>query len=380
MTDTERTITIDLGKRSYDVRIGPGMIQRVAQAAQSLSARQAVVISETNVGPLYATKLLESLNAYGLDATAITFPAGEPNKTLPTAAKLLDVCLENTPPIDRDTLIIALGGGVAGDMAGFVAAVALRGLRWLQCPTSLLADVDASVGGKTGVDHPAGKNLIGAFHQPAGVLIDTETLHTLPLAELRNGLAECVKHAVIRDETLLDFLRQHSKTLLAVQSDDPAKLAFDGEVMVELIARNVAIKAAVVAADEREAGVRAHLNYGHTIGHAIETHIGYDNIRHGEAVSLGMVAVNHIAAARGMLDPAVADRVKETLAGLELPVAVGPNPLDTNEIWRIMQHDKKNRGGKVRMILPTALGSVDIHDDITSQEVQKAVAALVGEN
>jgi len=225
------------------------------------------------------------------------------------------------------------------------------------------------------VDHQAGKNLIGAFHQPSCVVIDVETLRTLPLAELRNGLGECVKHAVIRDESLLEFIEAGAEKLLATDGrGDDEKLSFDAETMARLIARNVAIKAAVVSADEREAGVRGHLNFGHTIGHAIETFVGYDNIRHGEAVSLGMVAANHIAKARGLLKSSQARRITKILAKLQLPTTT--SPLDAESIWQIMQHDKKALHGKVRMVLPTDIGKVDIYDDITPAEVAQAVEAV----
>ena len=361
----ERTIPVNLGERSYVVRVGAGLLRGLTpETLGARGVRTVAVISEDHVSKLYAAPVLEALRAAGVSARLLTFPAGEQHKTLATYAKLMDELLGGGPPIDRRTLVVALGGGVTGDLAGFVAATALRGLRWAQCPTTLLADVDASVGGKTAVDHPAGKNLIGAFHQPAGVLIDVETLCTLPARELRSGLAECVKHAVIRDADLLDFLERRADALLTCAPGE----------MIELVARNVAIKAAVVADDETETGQRAHLNFGHTVGHAVETFVGYGRITHGEAVALGMTAANHIAVSRGMLDAAAAGRVRAALERLGLPTR--HDALDADEIWRIMQHDKKNVGGKVRMILARALGRVDIFDDIAPDEVRQAVASL----
>ena len=368
----ERTPRIDLAERSYDVRIASGLL---AQAGESLKAwtgaQQAVVVSDTTVAPLHAGRVLDSLAAAGVATRLLTFPAGESNKTLATVSAVLDGLLSHEPPIDRKTVIVALGGGVVGDLAGFVAAVALRGLRFIQLPTTILSAVDSSVGGKTGVDHAAGKNLIGAFHQPSGVLCDVETLRTLPKRELSNGLAECVKHAVIRDASLLDFLESQARDLL---SGRDGALTFDADGMIELIARNVAIKAKVVAEDERESGVRAHLNFGHTIGHAIETFVGYEAIRHGEAVALGIVAENAIAVARGLLKRDVAHRVKGVLEALHLPTRQAG--LDAKEIWRIMQYDKKNQAGRVRLVLPKALGDVDLHDDVTAEEVAQAIEIL----
>jgi 3-dehydroquinate synthase len=356
-------VRVDLGERSYDVRIGRGLLARgTAFRAVRTQARKpvpqlAVVIADSTVARLYGKAALASLSAGKFDARLISFRAGESSKTLATYGRLMDRLLAIRPAIDRSTLIVGLGGGVTLDLAGFVAATALRGLDFVSCPTTLLADVDAAVGGKTAVDHPAGKNLIGAFHQPRAVLIDVDTLRTLPRRQLANGLAECVKHAVIRDAKLLSFIEDNAASILACK---PA-------VMSRLIAWNVKIKAAIVSADEREAGERAHLNFGHTVGHAIEKLVGYDKIGHGEAVSLGMVAACELAVRRGLLPRADASRIRNVLHRLGLPVhRPGLNPA---ALWRIMQHDKKNRGGKVRMVLPTGLGSVEIFDNITKSDI-----------
>jgi len=358
-------ITVDLGRRSYDVIVGSGQLSEIGPATSALGDVQNVaVISDSNVSKLYGQKVLDSLRRAGLSAAMLVFPAGEANKNLATYGRLMDELLALPGPIERSSLIVALGGGVVGDVAGFVAATALRGLRWLQCPTTLLADVDASVGGKTAVDHTTGKNLIGAFHQPAGVLIDVECLGTLSAQELRNGLAECVKHAVIRDADMLKFIEEHVDEILTCRSD----------VMTKLITRNVAIKAGVVAADEREAGERAELNFGHTIGHAIEVLVGYDKMPHGPAVALGMLAACRIAQQRGLIDEAMTGRISAILERLALPVRC--KQLAPEQVWQTMQHDKKARGGKVRMILPQAVGSAGIYDDITPQEVAEAMTAL----
>ena len=361
----EQTVKVNLGKRSYTISIGAGNLARIGtQAASMERARNAVVVSDARVAALYGRQVADALSAAGLAASLLSFPAGEVHKTLATVSALMDGLFAVQPPVDRSTLVIALGGGVSGDVAGFVAATALRGLRYLQCPTTLLAAVDSSIGGKTGVDHPAGKNLIGAFHQPSAVVVDVRTLKTLPVEELRNGLAECVKHAVIRDLSLLDFIETHADALLAC----------DEQLMATLIARNVTIKAAVVSADEREAGQRAHLNFGHTIGHAIETLGGYGAMGHGHAVSLGMAAACHLAARRNLSDAAIGRRVEGLLRRLGLPVRHAG--LDGKKIWQLMQHDKKALGGKVRMVLPTGDGRVELFDDIAEAEVLHAVEYL----
>lgn len=360
-----RTVKVELGRRSYEVRIGAGQLVSLGRVAEAIGAvMQVVVISDSTVTGLYGRQATRALATAGLNATLIDFPAGEQNKTLATVGSLYTKLFNLSPAVDRNCLIIALGGGVTGDIAGMVAATALRGMRWMQCPTTLLADVDASVGGKTGVDHPAGKNLIGAFHQPSAVLVDVRTLKTLPAEQLQSGLAECVKHAVIRDGDMLQFITDQAEAILAC----------DEKTMVELIARNVEIKAAVVADDERETGRRAHLNFGHTVGHAIEALVGYGRITHGQAVALGMLAACELAENKGLIDGAIGERLAAALGRLGLATSMAP--LDADQIWDIMQHDKKARGGKVRFVLPTAMGQVDIFDDVPKDDVIEAITAL----
>jgi 3-dehydroquinate synthase len=394
-----RQIQVQLGERSYAVSVGAGLLAELGPAVAALSAaRQAVVVSDSNVAALYGARAADSLRRAGLGTELLTFPAGEANKTLATCSNLYDSLFALRPAMDRRTVLVALGGGVTGDITGFVAATALRGLRFVQCPTTLLAAVDASVGGKTGVDHPAGKNLIGAFHQPSAVLVDVDLLKTLSPAEFAGGLAECVKHAVIGGSGLgstgfqpvqaqaLPLNRQyqpppaqvenlcHQSLMDFLETRREAVLARDPECLTELIARNVAIKAAVVSADERESGQREHLNFGHTIGHATENLVGYGAISHGQAVSLGMVAACRLAVARGLLDAASAGRVEKLLVALGLPVR-WPG-LSAAALWEIMRHDKKARGGKVRMVLPVRLGEVASFEDITEQAVAGAVDCL----
>ena len=359
------TLRVELGERSYDVRIGAGILDELGPTAAALgNVAQVVIISDSTVAELYGQRACASLEGASLRTTLVHFPAGEASKNLATVREIYDRLFAISPPIDRNCLIVALGGGVPGDVAGFVAATALRGLRYLQTPTTLLGDVDASIGGKTGVDHETGKNLIGAFHQPQAVLIDVETLKTLAPQELRSGLAECLKHAFIRDATLLDFIESNANALLSCES----------EPLTELIARNVAIKASVVAADERESGVRAHLNFGHTLGHGIETFVGYGNISHGQAVALGMIAACRLAEGKDLVDASLRERLTTVLKSLSL--AVHWKDLDADAIWRIMQHDKKAVAGRPRFILPTELGKVDIFDDVSEKEVKQAIASL----
>ncbi len=360
-----QSIRVELGDRSYEVRVGRGVLEDVGSfVAAAAPTHRAVVISDAAVATLYGPRTAASLTRAGIDATLLPFAAGEHRKNLVTCSEIFDGLFRLDPAVDRRTVVVALGGGVTGDLAGFVAATTMRGLRWVQCPTTLLADVDASVGGKTGVDHATGKNLIGAFHQPSGVLIDVELLASLPEGEFCGGLSECVKHGIIRDASLLDFIEGHVREIL---SRDP-------QVMEAFVARNVAIKAAVVSGDERESAEREHLNFGHTVAHAIEAALGYENISHGAAVSLGIVAECELAADRGLLERGAASRVRSILRDLHLPVTL--EGLDPEAIWRSMQYDKKNRGGRVRMILPVALGEVATFDDITPDCVRTAVGAL----
>ena len=372
-----KTIPVNVPGRAYEVTVGVNLLDGVGEKLASLAGAdagsgRAVVITDSNVGPLYAEAVRAALAAADCQADAIDFPAGEQSKSLAVYGQVMDRLLSLSPPVDRRSLIVALGGGVVGDLAGFVAATALRGLSYVNLPTTLLADVDSSVGGKTGLDAPAGKNLIGAFHQPRAVIIDAAVLKTLPPAELGNGLAECVKHALIRDGRLLDFIEDSARAILAA----------DAEVLAELIGRNVAIKADVVAADELESGERAHLNFGHTIGHAVEAAAGYGKISHGQAVALGMVAACHIAAARKLIEPSLARRVSEVLSALSLPVrfadlADAPaEARDPRNLRRIMSHDKKARAGVLRFVLPTGLGNVAVFDDVTDDLIDRAIQSL----
>lgn len=366
-------IRVELDDRSYTVTVGVDVLEQVGLlAAPAGGAGRAVIITDSTVGPLYADTVTDSLVRAGFGSDIIDMPTGEQHKNLATYGSVMDRLLGLDPPIDRKSVIVALGGGVVGDLAGFIAATALRGLPFLNVPTTLLADVDAAVGGKTGVNASSGKNLIGAFHQPAAVIIDAAVLKTLPAGELGNGLAECVKHGVIRDDSLLDFIEGSVANIVAA----------DADTLAELIGRNVAIKAAVVSSDERESGERAHLNFGHTIGHAIETVAGYGLLSHGQAVALGMIGAFHIAESRLLIDSSVAGRVRKILTELSLPVqfddlqdlpAEARNP---DRLREVMAHDKKALGGVIRFVLPVAPGSVAVFDDVTDEQIEAAIAAM----
>ncbi len=366
-------IPVNLTGRSYKVTVGVDLLEQVGAAAAALtgSAGRGVIITDSTVRAIHADAVADSLTRAGCRCDVIEFPTGEEHKNLTTYGGVMDKLLSLDPPIDRKSVIVALGGGVVGDLAGFVAATALRGLPFINVPTTLLADVDAAVGGKTGLNAPAGKNLIGAFHQPGAVIIDAAVLKTLPAGEFGNGLAECVKHGVIRDDSLLDFIEGNIAKIMAA----------DADTLAELIGRNVAIKAAVVSADERESSERAHLNFGHTIGHAVETAAGYGVVSHGQAVAVGMVAAFGIAEARSLIDSA-AGRVRKILVALSLPVGFDDLPdlpaeaRDPGRLREIMAHDKKTLGGVVRFILPVAPGSVAIFDDVTDEQIKAAIAAL----
>lgn len=350
----------------YEVTIEPGALARLGELVLEAipSARRAILVTDEGVEPYHARPVAKAMEAGGVETTVAVIPVSEKKKTLGTVRNLYEIMLENK--LERGHALVTLGGGICGDVAGFAAATYLRGIPFVQCPTSLLAMVDASVGGKTGVNVPQGKNLIGAFHQPSRVVIDTEVLKTLPERELRCGLAECIKHGVIRDEALFDWIEAKAADILAL----------DEATLVELVHRNVQIKADVVMADEREAGERAHLNLGHTFAHAIEATAAFGTrYKHGEAVSLGMVAAASFAVARGMCGASVLERTIAACEAVGLPTSskhLAPNAM----LLKTMAMDKKVRDGRLRLVLPTRIGAVTIIDDATAEEVAGAWDAL----
>jgi 3-dehydroquinate synthase len=343
-----RRLEVDLGARSYPILIGRGLISTPDCYAPYVRARQVLVVSNDTVAPLYLDAVERALAS--LDLHKVILPDGERYKDLATLSRIFDALLAER--LGRDVTVIALGGGVVGDMAGFAAACYQRGVDFIQVPTTLLAQVDSSVGGKTGVNHALGKNMIGAFHQPRAVVADTDTLSTLPDRELAAGLAEVAKYGLIRDPDFFDWLEVSRERLLAR----------DADALAEAVERSCRNKAEVVAADEREAGQRALLNLGHTFGHAIEAGLGYGEWLHGEAVAAGMVMAAELSARLGWLAADDVGRIRRLLAGFGLPV--DPPPDLSAERWlELMAVDKKVQGGRLRLVLLRAIGGAVVTAD-----------------
>jgi len=358
-----REVTVSLPSGQYPILIGAGLLDRVGeQIVRAGLSGSVFVVTDSGVGPLYAERVLASLARAGIPALLHTVPAGEQSKCLAEYGRGLDTMA--SAGLERSAIVLALGGGVVGDLAGFLAATYLRGVRLVQAPTSLLAQVDSSVGGKTGIDLAAGKNLAGAFHQPQLVLADTAALQTLPPRELRAGLAEVVKYGVILDPELFESLELNSEALLNHHE----------EITERTVERCCRLKARVVEADEKETGLRAVLNYGHTIGHAIEAVAGYGIYLHGEAISIGMSAAGWLSCRRVQLAPAEAGRIDRLLSRFGLPIRLA-RELDENELLAAMSRDKKSRGGALRFVLARRIGQVELHE-VTSADALAAVAAI----
>lgn len=345
-----KSLNVSLADRSYPIHIGPGLLAHGELIAQHLPQRKAVIITNTVVAPLYLEILRASLAEQQVAVQSIVLPDGEEHKDWRTLNRVFDALL--THHAERKTTLIALGGGVIGDLAGFAAAVFQRGAPFIQVPTTLLAQVDSSVGGKTAINHPLGKNMIGAFYQPRAVIADTDTLQTLPDRELSAGIAEIIKYGLIGDRGFFDWVETNIDRLLA---RDTEALTY----AIEISCRN---KAAVVASDEREEGVRALLNFGHTFGHAIESGLGYGKWLHGEAVAAGMVIAARVSQRLGLLDAGCVDRTVNVLRSARLPVA-GPR-LGANRYLELMEHDKKVEDGKIRFILLRDIGDAFVSDAV----------------
>ena len=360
MTDPLR-IHVALSHAPYDVLVGDDVASRIGEFVRgTVSGKKAALLTDGNVAPLHAAPVRAALEASGIAVTELIVPAGEASKSMATADECCRAMIRGG--LDRKSFLVALGGGVVGDLAGFVAAIYYRGIPFVQIPTTIVAQVDSSVGGKTGVNAPEGKNLIGAFHQPAAVLADTLLLGTLPAREFNEGMAEVIKHAAIRDAAMLD-------DILAL---DPASRAG----LAPLVARNVAIKARIVEADEKETlGLRALLNFGHTIGHAIEAEAGYGNMFHGEAIALGLRAALDLSVQKAGLDPAFARRCLEALARFDLPLVL-PDTFHDDALLAHLARDKKFEDGAIRFVLLNAPGSAFVSKDVTIGDVRAAIRRL----
>jgi 3-dehydroquinate synthase len=342
---TVRVPLVSQRDASYDILVGRGLLRELPRLlAEYCPAPRYVVISDSHVAERYGQQVARALQDVGIESERLTFPAGEWNKTRDTWSALCDRMLEAR--IGRDGVVLALGGGVVGDVAGFVAATYHRGLPFVQLPTTLLAMIDSSIGGKTGVDTTHGKNLLGAFHQPEVVIADLDTLTTLPAAQLAAGMAEAIKHGVIAD----------AGYFASLDRDRQAVMGLDPEALERLVSRSIEIKAKIVAADEREAGQRALLNFGHTVGHAVEATSGY-GILHGEAISIGMVAEAALAERVGLAESGTHDAIAGLLQRFNLPLTL-PDAARIDDLIAAMRHDKKRRDGELHFALPRRVGEM----------------------
>lgn len=355
------TVRVELVERSYDIIIGNGLLDSIGARLKTYGpSPKAALVSNPTVFALYGERVTDSIKKAGFDLEHVIIPDGEEYKNLDTLKRIYDELLKHG--LDRKSALIALGGGVVGDITGFAAATYMRGISYIQIPTTLLAQVDSSVGGKTGVDHKLGKNMIGAFWQPGLVLIDPVTLKTLPKKQLLAGLAEVIKYGVIYDSELFGFLEANRERILSL----------DEKAITYIIRRSCEIKAVVVSKDERESGLRAILNYGHTIGHAIETATGYTRYLHGEAVAIGMHLEAKLSQLLKGIDERQVFRIKALIDSYGLPSEI-PKDINRDDIISSMQLDKKAVAGKLKFILPESIGAVKIREDIG----EKSIAGLL---
>jgi 3-dehydroquinate synthase len=365
---SEEVIRLTLGERSYEARIGRGLLARVPSYLRALGrGNRVVLLTHPRLDTLYGRSLGVALRESGFEVSTVTVPAAESSKSLRTAERVYGRLIE--AKLDRDSLLIALGGGVVSDLGGFVAATFLRGIAWIAVPTTLLAQVDASIGGKTAVNHPRGKNLIGAVHQPALVVADVDTLQSLPLRQIRSGLAEVIKTAVVGAPDLFGYLERQ---LGAILRRHPGAL-------LHAVRRCVAFKAEVVVADEEDRARRVVLNYGHTVGHGIEAAAGYRGVTHGEAIAVGMALEAQLAVRLGVANEDFVERQTALLAKAGLPVRLGGlrrgRPPEVSAIRAAMEHDKKARSGRLRFVLPVELGRVVVRDDVPDGLIGEVLAS-----
>ena len=358
-----RKVMVELGARSYPIVIGSGIDNEIISFVRTAGySAHGMIVTDTNVGPLCADRIAALFADAGVHTEIVTIPAGEPSKSLAQANDLFTSAIELG--LDRRSPIIALGGGVVGDLTGFVAATYMRGVPFLQMPTSLLAQVDSSVGGKVAVNHPLGKNLIGAFYQPDAVFMDLDLLRTLPRREIFSGLGEIIKYGIIYDADFFAWLEEHCADVLALEPTGAT----------HIIARSCEIKANVVRQDEREGGLRRILNFGHTIAHAVEKETGYVRYRHGEAVAIGMAGAAAISVQMGLLAEDDRVRISELIRAMELPLTAGGVTADA--MYADLFHDKKTVGGRIHWVLAEGIGRVSIHDDVPEAVIRKILLGL----
>ncbi|MEB3292460.1 MAG: 3-dehydroquinate synthase [Synechococcales bacterium] len=366
---SQAVIPVPLPQNPYEIAIAPGAIDTmgdwVGNGRVAKLGKKMLLVSNPTIFKHYGQRVMDSLTQAGFDVVHHILPPGERYKTPNTVLKIHDAALAQR--LERSSTMVALGGGVVGDMTGFAAATWLRGINVIQVPTSLLAMVDAAIGGKTGVNHPKGKNLIGAFHQPRLVLIDPQVLKTLPMREFRAGMAEVIKYGVIWDAELFEKLEQAKRL-------DQARYV-SAELLQEILTRSAGAKAHVVSQDEKESGLREILNYGHTIGHAVESLTGYRLVNHGEAVAIGMVAAGEIAVAMNLWTREECDRQQVLIEKVNLPTKL-PTGLDIEAIITALQTDKKVKSGQVRFVLPKQMGQVIVTDQVESDIIRHVLSHL----
>jgi 3-dehydroquinate synthase len=358
--DSQR-VRVHLDERSYDIIIGSSLIEKIGLRIQEFRPSKVAIISNKKIFPIFRESILRSLKEHHIDPVILLIPDGEEYKDLLWTYYLHGKLLK--AKFDRSSMLIALGGGVIGDITGFVASTYMRGIKFIQVPTTLLSQVDSSVGGKTGVNHPLGKNMIGSFYQPSLVMIDIDTLKTLPNKEFMSGMAEVIKYGIITDRDLFDYLKTNKDDILSF-----------GDSIIHIIKRSCELKADVVSKDEQESGLRAILNFGHTIGHAIETVTGYKRYLHGEAIAIGMCAASELAVKSGIFNHEEAVLIRELIESYTLPVLI-PDDLNTEEMLQAMEIDKKVKAGKIKFILPESIGKVRIEDDVDRDLIKEVLTA-----
>lgn len=354
-----KQIQVDLGERSYPIYIGQNLMNDSEALSRYLLKKRILIVTNETVAPLYLNQIQEVMVSFG-EVESVILPDGEQFKDLAHLDAIFTALLQRN--YGRDSVLVALGGGVIGDMTGFAAACYQRGIDFIQIPTTLLSQVDSSVGGKTAVNHPLGKNMIGAFYQPQLVLIDTQCLHTLPAREFAAGMAEVIKYGIMWDGEFFQWLENNVQALKRLET----------EALVYAISRCCEIKADVVSQDETEQGVRALLNLGHTFGHAIEAEMGYGNWLHGEAVAAGTVLAAQTARSLGLIDESIVCRIVQLLQAFDLPVSV-PESMDFDSFIQHMRRDKKVLGGQIRLVLPTGIGQADVFSQVTESTLEQVI-------